>query len=822
MILLPVAPIRLDRIPKVLTVCAAVWMACLLASAATAQQPATVRAIEHPEFSRLVLSLPANVDTSLDVDGQTARIGLAGAQTDYDFSGIFDRMPRDRIRAVNTSVIGSDTEVTLSLGCTCTVRLEPIGSRFLAIDVRRGEEYGRTRPRFFSRSTAPEGGEVPEGEENTLIPAPSGAQFASPASESALDRTEVDPSTVVSDAPPQQTAEDAQLTSDASIAPSPVEAARGELVRQLERAVEQGLLSIAPSVPEGSPELAPSSQPSDPVQVPNGSENVRRAPRTAVPTPPEGDTLDPVLSAESHISIRRGFTDPRPGSHGEEVTSEMVAQCAFDAPLDTQRWSYAGLDFASGLGMARTGVTDATGAIRPSGVLDLARFYLAHGMGREVVSLLGRRSDPTDQQQLLLDLALILGGKAPSTNGPVLAAGECSGRIKLWQLASNTVNQPVDDYVWSGAKEALLELSPELRRVVGRLVAQGALARSDAGAAREIFQLLDRTPGQPTADETVVRAELSLLDNMPEQALRLTEPLVNSAQIRDARALITHANAVLNANAPVSPELLSRLDTALYQSDANVLEQQRLSIVQAMLTARAGDPATAMAQLDRNLRSEDGDREVLRAAVLRILGEIPPTDRSGIPSIETILLAIDHLGQDVKSTELRLAYADALNSAGLHRLALRLTDTPDQLLTQAQALIRARAEVGSGKFDMAMKTLDGLRSDEASELRASVYLKRGQISAAYDALGGRGSAGLTDTTELALLSGAWDELPEEPLQSSLDGLLTYARIEAGEFAAQDSQLETDKPDALTSLNAARDALAAASRLQSGLAPVLDN
>ncbi|MEM8656692.1 MAG: hypothetical protein AAGF22_01235, partial [Pseudomonadota bacterium] len=339
-------------------------MAALLAvmpREVAAQQPTSVRAIEHPEFSRLVLSLPPNVEPSLIVDGASARLSLAGEQVEYDFSGVFDRMPRDRIRAVNLATVGTDTIITLSLGCSCTVQLEPIGSRFLAVDVRRGADYSRRWPQFSSPEPA-----IERTAEETEVARPASPPAPTPVAPVASSGVEAE-------------------------APVTVEVARDALVQQLDRAIEQGLLSLAPMVEDGAPEIAVAEavqEVAEPVQVPQPVSTVQRPAPAEIPAQPGKDTLTATLSAQNQVTVRDTPTNLEPSPDDAPEVREIVAQCAFDTPLDTQRWSFSGTEFTDSLGMARLGVTDATGTVSKEGVLDLARLYISHGMGREVVSLL--------------------------------------------------------------------------------------------------------------------------------------------------------------------------------------------------------------------------------------------------------------------------------------------------------------------------------------------------------------------------------------------------------------------------------------------------
>lgn len=110
--------------------------ATLLASGpALAQEGGAIRGGEHDDFSRIVLRVDPRTEWSLETGEGRVTLLFPGKALRFDADGVFDRMPRSRVAAVESLSDGDGTRVTVSLGCECRVSTTFVDGRYLALDV---------------------------------------------------------------------------------------------------------------------------------------------------------------------------------------------------------------------------------------------------------------------------------------------------------------------------------------------------------------------------------------------------------------------------------------------------------------------------------------------------------------------------------------------------------------------------------------------------------------------------------------------------------------------------------------------------------------
>ncbi|MEO0387960.1 MAG: hypothetical protein AAF281_10580, partial [Pseudomonadota bacterium] len=104
---------------------------------AAAQDRLLVRSAEHPNYSRLLVTVPQGTTWALSRDGRNASVSFQGLRQAFMLENIFDRMPRTRIVSVDGGVDALGATLDLTLACSCGVEVSRVGSRFVAIDVTR-------------------------------------------------------------------------------------------------------------------------------------------------------------------------------------------------------------------------------------------------------------------------------------------------------------------------------------------------------------------------------------------------------------------------------------------------------------------------------------------------------------------------------------------------------------------------------------------------------------------------------------------------------------------------------------------------------------
>ncbi|MCB1329986.1 MAG: hypothetical protein KDK28_11310, partial [Maritimibacter sp.] len=102
----------------------------LLIAGGAMAQGVPVQSGEHAGFTRLVARIGADTDWELTRDGRDLRIAFTPEAPAFDLSGVFQRIPRDRLAAIT-----DDEGLELSLGCDCRVDLSRYQQRYLVIDI---------------------------------------------------------------------------------------------------------------------------------------------------------------------------------------------------------------------------------------------------------------------------------------------------------------------------------------------------------------------------------------------------------------------------------------------------------------------------------------------------------------------------------------------------------------------------------------------------------------------------------------------------------------------------------------------------------------
>ncbi len=116
--------------------CAAVLAgAVLLAAPAVAQEGGAIRTGEHAGFTRVVMTIEPTTEWSLETAPGRATILFPGRRLEFGVEGVWDRIPRDRVDAIEATVGPEGTRVVVGLACDCRISASFVGARHLALDV---------------------------------------------------------------------------------------------------------------------------------------------------------------------------------------------------------------------------------------------------------------------------------------------------------------------------------------------------------------------------------------------------------------------------------------------------------------------------------------------------------------------------------------------------------------------------------------------------------------------------------------------------------------------------------------------------------------
>ena len=126
-----------------------------VAAPAAAAEGGAIRAGEHDGFTRIVLTVEPTTEWSLETLDGRATLRFPGKQLAFGTEGVYDKIPRTRVKAVSVTPDPAGTVVTVDLGCDCRVSTSFVGAQYLALDVadrgaapaaRRAARRRRPRP----------------------------------------------------------------------------------------------------------------------------------------------------------------------------------------------------------------------------------------------------------------------------------------------------------------------------------------------------------------------------------------------------------------------------------------------------------------------------------------------------------------------------------------------------------------------------------------------------------------------------------------------------------------------------------------------------
>ena len=105
------------------------------AAPALAAEGGPIRGGEHEGFSRVVLLVEPRTEWSLETIDGRATLFFPGKTLDFSTREVFERLPRTRIRDVDTETGPEGTTVSVELGCDCRVSTVFVSGQYLAVDV---------------------------------------------------------------------------------------------------------------------------------------------------------------------------------------------------------------------------------------------------------------------------------------------------------------------------------------------------------------------------------------------------------------------------------------------------------------------------------------------------------------------------------------------------------------------------------------------------------------------------------------------------------------------------------------------------------------
>ncbi|MEM1313166.1 MAG: hypothetical protein AAGI51_01320 [Pseudomonadota bacterium] len=760
----------------------AVWTAALSASGlalqhatADAQETTRLRAGEHSGYSRLAIDLESLEGWTVREEGRRLIVRFPGRGIEFDTRQIFPQRRVSRVTSASGEISQDGTTLTLALSCDCRADAYEFTDTMLVIDVRPRSDPRSTvsrppPPRPSARrgdDVASSSAPVPEAEAETAetqTPAP--ASYADPiASEPAEDQTA---SASEDEAPQFDAVRD-------------VEEAQRALLRQLSRAVDQGLVNLrSPEAPidraaTPQPQAAPARDTvAEPVPDPGLAAAAARSTSSLAsePAPDEQNQSDPTPGDRDQMQIRAmtAFDDRR----GRVAPSAEVRTCPSDDWLRAASWG-EDEDFYGQLSALRATLVEEFDRPSPAAALDLARLYIRFGFGAEALQALEKNDLDGTEVAMLVDAATVVDAGAAAVGGPLDRAGRCSGPTATWRLAAGLAPSPLDvaETGWRNAALTAFEELPLLLRrrlaprVVETLVEEGHLEFADAFRAR-----LDRAPGDHGRRWDLAVARLLFAQ---DEIVRGEALLRRAAEARDdvgAEALLELAERALAQDGALDAEVIERLASESASRDGTLLGRRLLV---AELFGRAGRhelrEVLDLIALEKETRA--GRKDDLDAALRAVLKEADANHVGEAAYAAAVLAHASAMGTTPPWDSTRLVVARELTAIGLGNVA---QDVLAPVIARGGAdgrVAAASAQIALGRPSEALLLLQPVESELASRVESEALAADGRHEAALARLGRIEE----NDAALAWRAGAWSqaaELGDDP------GRRDLARWMAGE------------------------------------------
>ena len=738
-------------------------LSALLLTVTATMAPAetvSIRSGEHPDFSRLVLSIPEGSEWRLGREGAGYILDLGRSDLDYDVTGVFERLPESRIGTLR----GEDGRLLLEPDCACHAQAFLWRTDRLVIDVADGPAPPASR-----------------FEEPVFVSAPDPA----PREEPAILAAELSDLPTILPAPVRDPML-AGLEGPAAAPPNP-EAIAPDLteferavIESLGRAASQGLLDPAIDSPRLTALPA------------TGEEVTAEAPETV---PLEAGAARSMEPATSPGITTRTIKDPDRQDPPAPVTAAGLA-CIEATEVDVAAWADT-RPFHDQIAPIRAALSSERDRILSDEALGLARLYIHFGFGREALHALDLAADRSQTHQVLRTMAYIVDGHPapePVFDGQIA----CRTDVALWALLAKP---EFESGAWVSAPrilQSLRRLPPALRGHLGVDLAARFAAIGEDGAAETALSIAREGYTADTTASGLVEVDVDTRRGEADAALQtLTDLAAVDPRLPPAR-LVELIDLLIEEGRPVPLDLIAlaaaqRFEAkdrpvadALLRAEIRALDAAGRYEESLALIASDGDDLTAEMRLDH------GSQTIIA------LSESAEDDR---------FLAVAFSGalpMEITATA-RNALARRLLSLGFPAEAqAQLRGPARHDAARERRYLRAEAALALTNPETTLRLLSGMTDDRALNLIAMAHGQAGDHRAALAAAGARPDRPVA--SDIVWRAAAWARLREtvDPLLSDV-----AARLDRPEGAAP-------APDTLAQRRAILDDSAQTRDLVSGL------
>lgn len=681
-------------------------------------QSVTIRSGDHPNFARLVFSIPEGTDWRVGRTDAGIGIWIDGAEDGISADGVFDRIPRDRIG----SATARDNLLDLELACICHADAFLWRSDRLVVDIVDGPSPADNP--FESRL-------VPPGD-----PAP---EKIEPESELSL----VLP--ILVDSPMHRAPLFGNL---------PFRFGEGSIAQGLAEAETAVLSSMVRAANEGFFDI-----PVDPIHMMLDGE----IPETQAPGSKIvglSPVTDPMIGLGSALEaaqvpgllLRSGLTD---AARNDSDTPNL--NCLPEDAFDVAGWG-DDRDFATQVAEKRSALTAEFDRYPPGSIEALARSYIHFGFGAEARQVLSIDGNQTSERVLLAELSHIVEGDRFPV-GRLDGQMSCGGPASLWSaLAAGTIDRL--DHVHRG--EAVREfrtLPRHLRLHLGPILAEMFVAAEEHGTADDILEATARTEDPLPVEAELVRAEIEGATVSREARRDALTVLAQDNGRMPPDALADLLEAFVDDAETPAIDLIELAETQLFETRPEGGHARLATAVTRAWIARGEFDRAEAVILDAV--ANDGEQRIT------LVNDLASARIRSLAEPDFLEMAFDDLPPEL-DPDAENQMAQRLVDAGFPGRALAILGVAvDREGWPERTYLRAEAHAALSDVDAVERALAGLNDDRARDILMRAYSTAGAFPQALS----ENSPAMTEQSrrELAWRAGEWTML-----EQSEDGLLQSA------------------------------------------------
>lgn len=721
--------------------CLLVFSISLIWAAPTFAQNVFVTAGEHDAFTRIFLDAPEGMEWRLSANEDGYAFVANDAVTGFNLSRAFQRITTKRIRNLEPQ----DSTLLIKLACDCVADAYDWEDGNVVIDIADRPQGSRAKgtapivdPVFVDRlslrteiydwsarisqdlshvipkrKTVPPDIAPPKDQPaprlqvkfqppypipDSHLPIGIGAHtgaFAVPVLPPAFTDSQVFFPVMKPDLPRQSEAQDFQ----------------DSLMRELQRAVSQGVVEVTPSeLWQPARNVITGSQPSaSKNSAQTGATNQNNIPATSqqivVTTAPDAALAEVVHSMSDNV---------------------QSSTCLPTAWLDPAQWA-SGQPSAgfSGLRAQLLGEFDKPD---PIAVLALARHYLYMGFGLEARRLVETFSVDAEQAELISELGHYLDGGAPRLAGILPSQVGCSPPATLWSILANPNGISDPDLDLRQILAAFSDLPVHLRGMIGPTLASSFSNAGKIDAAIGIRNLLDRSANADAESLNMIEAEIALAKDQEDAVMAPLDAVITNDGSQAALAMIKLIKEKRRLGQRIDPSLASAADALAVEYRGTDLGRQ-LTETAIRAFSTSGQPQTTFDRIN-----EAQARRTVADETTRTL-RIEAFYDAAVNSSNTAFVRLMHK-EDFPTTEMpalkmrdqeltaRISVAERLNRLGFFEKA---SDVLAPVAATASIETRrelARIAFARGQLDEALILIEDLNDTESEVLRVKVFLKQ--------------------------------------------------------------------------------------------------